>query len=342
VLIIGCDYHPSVQQIAWWDQETGACGERRLEHGRGEAERFYRELSQQGKAVLVGMEACGHTRWFEQLLSELGIELWLGNPSKIAKQRVRSQKTDRRDAQLLLELLEQNRFPRLWVPSAENRDLRHLLWHRHRLVQMRSRVKNQLQAIALNQGVQRKHRLWSRQGRAELESWALSPWAAQRRHDLLQLLDQLTPRIRELDVAVEREALQRPEVRRLMRHPGVGPITALAFVLVLGTPERFKSGKQVGSYLGLIPCEDSSGEKHRWGHLSKQGNGLLRYLLIEAVQTAVRCDAQWRRRFLHLAMRRQRNVAIAALARKLAVSLYWLWRNGSNTEPAPQPGSHVG
>lgn len=342
MLIIGCDYHPSVQQMAWLDTETGERGERRLEHGSGEAERFYRELSRRGQRVRVGMEACGHTRWFEQLLSELQMELWLGNPSKIAAQRVRSQKTDRRDAQLLLELLAENRFPRVWVASAENRDLRQLLWHRHRLVQMRARVKNQLQAMALNQGVQRKHRLWSRQGRAELESWPLAPWAAQRRHDLLRLLDQLTPRIAELDVAVEREAQQRPEVRRLMRHPGVGPVTALAFVLVLGTPERFSCGKQVGSYLGLIPCEASSGNKHRWGHLSKQGNTLLRYLLIEAAQAAVRCDAQWRRRFVHLTLRRQRNIAIAAMARKLAVSLYWLWRNGEDASPAPPPGSHVG
>ena len=339
--IIGCDYHPSMQQIAWWDEQSGERGERRLEHATGEAENFYRELKQRGVKVRVGMEAGGHARWFEQLLAELGFELWIGNPAKIAAQRVRKQKTDRQDAQLLLQLLREGRFPRLWVPSPENRDLRQLLWHRHRLVQMRTRVKNQLQAIALNQGVQRRHRLWSKRGRAHLESLPLAPWAARRRHDLLELFDQLTPQIAELSQAIEQEAARRPEVLRLMTHPGVGPITALAFVLVLGSPQRFRCGKQVGSYLGLIPCEDSSGGKQRLGHLSKQGNTLLRYLLVEAAQTAVRCDADWRRRFLHLAMRRQRNIAIAAMARRLAVSLYWLWRNAEDTA-APQPGSHVG
>jgi transposase len=342
MLIIGCDYHPGMQQIAWFDNQSGECGEQRLEHGTGEAERFYRELKQRGVQVRVGIEASGHTRWFERLLAELEMELWIGDPAKIAAQRVRKQKTDRGDAQLLLQLLREDRFPRVWVPDPENRDLRQLLWHRHRLVQMRTRVKNQLHAIALNEGVQRRSRLWSKSGRAQLESFALDRWTARRRHDLLQLFDQLTPQIAELSQAVEREAERRPEVRRLMTHPGVGPITALAFVLVLGMPDRFRCGKQVGSYLGLIPCEDSSAGKQRLGHLSKQGNTLLRYLLVEAAQAAVRCDPQWRRRFMHLAMRRQRNIAIAAMARKLAVSLYWLWRKAEDPPVAPQSGSHVG
>ena len=342
MLIIGCDYHPGMQQIAWFDNESGECGEQRLEHGSGEAERFYRELKGRGVRVRVGIEASGHTRWFERLLAELEMELWIGNPAKIAAQRVRKQKTDRGDAQLLLQLLREDRFPAVWVPSPENRDLRQLLWHRHRLVQMRTRVKNQLHAIALNEGVQRRSRLWSKAGRAQLESFALDRWTARRRHDLLQLFDQLTPQIAELSQAVEQEAERRPEVQRLMTHPGVGPITALAFVLVLGTPDRFRCGKQVGSYLGLIPCEDSSAGKQRLGHLSKQGNTLLRYLLVEAAQAAVRCDPQWRRRFMHLAMRRQRNIAIAAMARKLAVSLYWLWRKAEDPPAAFQSGSHVG
>lgn len=342
MLIIGCDYHPGMQQIAWFDHESGEGGEQSLEHSTGEAERFYRELKRRGVQVRVGIEASGHTRWFERLLVELEMELWIGHPAKIAAQRVRKQKNDREDARLLLQLLREGRFPKLWVPSPENRDLRQLLWHRHRLVQMRTRVKNQLHAIALNEGVQRKSRLWSKAGRAQLASFALAPWTARRRQDLLQLLDQLTPQITELSQAVEQEAQRRPEVQRLMTHPGVGPITALAFVLVLGTPDRFRCGKQVGSYLGLIPCEDSSAGKQRLGHLSKQGNSLLRFLLVEAAQAAVRCDPQWRRRFVHLAMRRQRNIAIAAMARRLAVSLYWLWRKAEDSPATSQSGSHVG
>ena len=288
MFMIGVDYHPSVQQIAFTDTETGECGERRLSHSDGEAEKFYRELKQRGVSVRVGIEATGYSRWFERLLAEMGFEVWIGNAAEIKTQRVRKQKTDRADALPLLKLLLENRFPQIWVPSPENRDLRQLLWHRHRLVQMRTRIMNQLQAIAMNEGKRWKKRLWSEQGRAELEKFQLAPWASRRRQDLTELLDRLNPTIEELTTAVEQEAKKRPEVLRLMTHPGVGFLTALAFVLIIGTPERFQCGKQIGSYVGLIPAEDSSADRQRLGHISKQGSALLRFLLVEAAQAAVR------------------------------------------------------
>jgi len=342
MLIIGLDYHPSVQQIAFVDQETGEYGERRLAHTDGEAERFYRGLRQRAIRVRVGMEATGNTRWFERLMAELGFELWIGDPLQIRAKRVRKQKTDRQDAQLLLKLLLEDRFPRVWVPSPENRDLRQLLWHRHRLVQMRTRIMNQLQAVAMNEGVRRKKGLWSKQGRAQLESFLLAPWATRRRQDLLELLDRLKPTIDQLSTAIQQEAERRPEVQRLTTHPGVGPITALAFMLIIGTPKRFQCGKQIGSYVGLIPCEDSSADRRRLGHITKQGSALLRFLLLEAAQAAVRCDRDWQRQFVHLAMRRDRRIAKVATARKLAVRLYWMWRKEWNYEQFLKFGSHAG
>ena len=217
------------------------------------------------------MEATGHARWFERLLEELHFELWIGDPLEIRATRVRKQKTDRHDAQLLLKLLLEERFPRIWVASWENRDLRQLLWHRHRLVQMRTRIMNQLQAIALNEGVRQKKRLWGQTGRAQLESFVLAPWASRRRKELLELLDRLNPSIRELNAAVEQEATRRPEVRRLMTHPGVGSLTALAFVLIIGTPQRFACGKQIASYVGLVPTEESSGVVDGWVTSANRG-----------------------------------------------------------------------
>ena len=342
MLIIGCDYHPSFQQIAWVDMETGECGERRLEHHDGEAEKFYRDLKLREVPVRVGMEATGHACWFERLLAELKYELWVGDPAQIRAKRVRKQKNDRQDAQLLLKLMLEDRFPRVWMPSPENRDLRQLLWHRHRLVQIRTRVMNQLQAVALNEGVRRKKGLWSRQGRAQLESFRLAPWATRRRQDLLELVDRLSPRIDELSRAIAQEAERRVEVQRLMTHPGVGPLTALAYVLIIGSPERFGGGKQISSYLGLIPGENSSGNHQRLGHISKQGNALLRFLLVEAAQVAVRCDPDWRRQFVHLAIRRDRAIAKVAMARKLAVRLYWMWRKGWDYQQILRYGSHAG
>jgi transposase len=211
-----------LQQIACVDTRTGELSERRLAH-REQAEQFYRELGEQKVAVRVGMESSGHSRWFERLLHELGLELWIGDPAEIRTKRVRKQKTDRQDAQLILQLMLENRFPRIWVPDAENRDLRQLLWHRHRLVQMRTRVMNQLHVVPLNEGLRRKKALWRPAGRKEPESIALAPWASRRQQGLLNLLDQLTPKIQELTRALEEEVEKRPVTRRLMTHPGGRP-----------------------------------------------------------------------------------------------------------------------
>jgi transposase len=341
MLIIGCDFHPSVQQIACLDAETGEYSEQRLSHSNGEAERFYRGLHQKTDSIRVGIEATGHARWFERLLGELGCELWIGDPAQIRAMRVRRQKTDRQDAQLLLKLMLDGRFPRIWAPSPKNRDLRQLLWHRHRLVQMRTRIMNQLQAVAMNEGVRRKQGLWSKAGRAQLESLSLDPWATRRREDLMRLLDQLNLNIDGLTKALEKEASDRLEVRYLMSHPGVGSLTALAFVLIIGSPDRFHCGKQISSYLGLIPCEESSADRQRLGHITKQGNSLMRFFLGEAAQTAVRCDSNWRRQYLHLMMRRSRQIAKVAMARKLAVQLYWMWRKEMERQRTLKIGPHA-
>ena len=266
MLIIGCDFHPGFQQVAIFDNTTGEIQERRLGH-RAEAEQFYRSLA--GSPVRVGMEACGHYPWFERLLAELGFELWLGDAGRIRAQEVRQQKTDRRDAEHLL----------------------------------------QLQA-----------------GRAELEKLELLPYAAERRKHLLQALDRLEQEIAALNQRVEAEVARRAAAVKLQTHPGVGPVTALAMVLTLGPAERFASGKQVGSYFGLIPSEHSSGGRQKLGRISKQGNAFLRFLLVEAGQSAVRKDAELCRFYRRLAARKHRALAKVAVARKRATRLYLMVR----------------
>jgi transposase len=327
MIIIGVDYHPEFQHIALLDKDTGEFQEKRLCHAE-EAAKFYRALAAKNEKVRVGMEASGHARWFERLLAELQFELWVGDAAEIQSKRGRKQKTDRQDAQHILQLLLKDDFPRIWVPSGENRDLRQLLWHRHRLVQFRTRIMNQLQAVAINEGLRCKKRLWRAGGRQQLESFRLAPWASRRRCDLLQLLDQLNPTIAELNQAIEQEAEKSPEARRLRTHPGVGALTALAFVLIVGNAERFQCGKQVASYLGLVPLEKSSGNRRRLGHITKQGSSLLRFLLVEAAQVTVRSLPEWRGQYFRLLMRRGRKTAKVAMARRLAIHLYWMWREG--------------
>ena len=331
--IIGCDFHPSYQQIAMVDTATGELWEGRLEHERGEARRFYEAL--QGQPVRVGMEAVGNAQWFERMLAALEQELWIGDAAQIRQMVVRRQKTDRRDAQHILQLLLDGRFPRLWVPSAAMRDVRQLLRHRQKLVELRTQVKNQLQHLALNQGVQRKRRLWSREGRAVLEGLPLEGWTARRRGDLLAMLDRLEAQVKELDEAVCQEAWQRPAVRLLMSHPGVGPVTGLAYVLTIGPVARFPRGKQVASYLGLIPREHSSGGRQKLGAISKQGNTMMRTLLVEAAQNAARLDQELRRDYQRLKTRKHSALAKVMVARKLAVRMYWMLRENKPYTPRP-------
>ncbi len=326
MMIVGCDFHPGKQQIAVLDTETGEVIERELNNGNGEAERFYRSLP---APALVGLEACGNSQWFVDLLLQLGHEVWVGDAAQIRASYVRKQKTDKRDAAHILKLLIEGRFPRLWRPSEEQRDLRQLLIHRHKLVEIRTRVKNGLQHLMLNRGVQKKHRLWSQAGQQALRELPLAGWTAQRREDLLGLLQTLNQQIGKLDQAAELASAQHPQTALLRTQPGVGPITALAFVVTIGDPARFPRGKQVASYLGLIPAEYSTGGKQKLGSISKQGNRFLRYLLVEAAQSAIRLDEGFRKQYQHRCHHRDKAVAKVAAARKLAVRLYWMLRTNT-------------
>ncbi|MGB6667316.1 MAG: IS110 family transposase [Candidatus Acidiferrum sp.] len=331
MLIIGCDFHTRYQQIAMAREESGELlVERRLDHENGEAHAFYRSLQSSQEPVRVGIEATGPIHWFERLLAELGHELWIGDSAKIRASEVRKQKTDERDAALILDLLLAKRFPRIWVPTPVERDLRQLLWHRHKLVRMRTMLGNQLHFLAMSQGLCRKQKLFTKKGRAELGGLTLGPWAGRRREELLKLLDQLDSPIAELDRAVLEEARRRNDAVLLMTHPGIGPVTSLAFVLAIGPVTRFQCSRKIASYLGLNPTEESSGGRRRLGGISKQGNTMVRWLLIETVHHAVRQDPELRQDYQRLKFRRGHAVAKVAIARKLAVRMYWMLRSGAD------------
>ena len=203
----------------------------------------------------------GLKRWWRSL----GHQLWIGDAAKIRPATFASRRPISENAGHILTLLVENRFPRLWVADAQQRDIRQLLTHRHKLVGVRTRLKTELQHLALNQGVQKKRQLWNEKGRALLESLPLQGWTEQRRKDLLQLLAVVEPQIEQLDKAVEQAARANAQAVLLMSQPGVGPITSLAFAVTIGEVSRFKHSNQVASYLGLIPSERSSGNKTKAG-----------------------------------------------------------------------------
>ncbi|HXY51118.1 MAG TPA: transposase [Terriglobales bacterium] len=176
-------------------------------------------------------------------------------------------------------------------------------------------------------------------GTAATESLRIGP---RRRQDLLELLERLNPTIAELSQAIEQEAERCPEARCLMTHPGVGALTALAFVLIIGKAGRFSCGKQIASYLGLVPLEKSSGNRRRLGHITQQGSSIVRFLLVEAAQVTVRSLPEWRSQYFRLMMRRGQKIAKVAMARRLALRLYWMWRQGWEYEQLVKFGSHAG
>ena len=144
--IIGCDLHARQQALAMLDTTTGEIVAMSLKHEGNNVREFYSKLP---RPVRVGIEATGSMQWFVNLLEELGMECQVGHPATIRAAEPRKQKHDRRDADLILKLLVENRFPRIWLPSKELQDLRALLRHRHQWVRIRTRIQNALQAIAL-------------------------------------------------------------------------------------------------------------------------------------------------------------------------------------------------
>ena len=321
--IIGCDLHARQQTIAMLDTDTGELEEKTLGHEGETVREFYSALS---GPILVGIEATGSMQWFLELMEELGIECRVGHPAKIRKAETRKQKHDRRDARLLLTLLAEHRFPTIWMPSSEQRDLRTLL-HRHQWVRLRSRVQNTLQSMALNHGLRRGRSLWSQVGQDELRALPLAPHASERRKALLTLYPRLQGSIEELDQEVCEAVQQHPQARRLLTHPGVGPITALATEVFLGDPLRFIDGKALASYIGMIPSEHSSGRRQRLGAMSKQGNALLRYLWCEAAMHAVERDPELKRFYRRKLVQKGLGKARVAAARKLGIRLWIMMRD---------------
>ena len=322
--IVGCDLHARQQSIAMVDTETGVLTEKVLKHEGNAVREFYAALE---GPVVVGIEATGAMQWFLELLEQLGIECRVGHPAKIRAAETRKQKHDRRDAEVILDLLLMNRFPDIWMPSTAQRDLRTLLRDRHQWVKMRTRLQHTLQAIALNHALREGRALWTAAGRQSLQDLTLPKYTAQRRDELLSLYTQLDKRIQQLDKQVETEARQRSQARRLLTHPGVGPVTALATEVFLGDPHRFAGAHQVASYIGMIPCEHSSGKRQRLGKLSKEGNSLLRYLWIEATLHAVVKDPELKRFYRRKLVQKGMGKARVATARQLGIRLWIMLRD---------------
>ena len=321
----GVDFHARQQTICYCETTDGGIQCRELHHEQDDVRGFY---SQFAGEVIVGLEASGYSTWFIELLERLGHQVWLGDATEIRRRARRRQKNDRRDAELILDLLRRQEFPKVHRPSFESREVLRLLRYRHRLVQMRTKCKNSLQALAFSAGSARRVTLLSQKGRERFLQLPMSEAMDRQRREWLSLVTEFDRRIKELDGWLAEQAKQDQRVLRLQTHPGIGLLSSLALVHSLEPVSRFMGGRKVAAYVGLEPMEYSSGDKQRFGSISKGGSRLLRYLLVEAAQTAVRRDQEMKSFYLRLRHRRGAQKAKVAAARKLLIRSYILLRDG--------------
>ena len=335
---LGVDLHVSKETVCWCDTAEGEIRERTLDHRVEDVGRFYAQF---GAGAVIGVESSGYSLWFQQMVEGLGMELRVGDAYAIRQMARRRQKNDRRDAALLLDLLLRGDFPAVHVPCAASREVLSLLRYRHRLVGMRTMLKNGLQAVALNHRLRLGSRLFTAAGLQRLQKLPLAGSYARQREHSLGLLAALSERV----AAVERDLLAAGEeerVKRLRTHPGVGLLTSLAVVHALEPASRFRRSKQVTAYCGLDPQEHSSGECQRYGHISKQGSRLLRFLLLEAAHNSIRQDPDLRRFYYHLLAKKNSAIAAVAVARKLVLRLYRMLREGIDYQEFRRRGREAG
>jgi transposase len=262
------------------------------------------------------------------MLEELGHEVWLGDATEIRRRARRRQKNDRRDAELILDLLIHHEFPRIHRPTPQSREILRMLRYRHKLVQMRTTIKNSLQALSLQSGLSLRAKLFTRAGLEQLRTTHMSPMMAYQRDQWLQALAPLNERIIEATAWLEQQATGDERIERLRTHPGIGLLSALALVHTLEPVTRFGNQRQVAAYVGFDPKERSSGEKKRFLGISKAGSRVLRYLMGEAAQKACTGDPDLKRFYLRLFHRHGKPKAKVAVARKLLIRGYILLRDG--------------
>jgi transposase len=322
----GVDFHARQQTISSLTIEDGVVSTHELKHqNKAELKAFYAQFS---GPVLVGLEASGYSPWFEQLLEELGHEVWLGDATEIRRRARRRQKNDRRDAELILDLLIHDEFPRIHRPSPTSREILRMLRYRHKLVKMRTIIKNSLQALSIQSGLSLRARLFTRAGLEQLRATTMSPMMQYQRDQWLAALESLNQRIVEAVNWLEQQAAGDERIDRLRTHPGIGLLTGLGLVHTLEPVSRFSNQRKVAAYVGFDPKERSSGEKKHYLGISKAGSRVLRFLLVEAAQTACKGDPDLKRFYLRLLHRHGKPKAKVAVARKLLIRSYILLRDG--------------
>jgi transposase len=283
---------------------------------------FYKSF---GTTAIVGVEATGSLDWFEKLLFDNKHELLIGHPTLIRRRAASRHKSDKRDAELILDLLVNGEFPEVARCSPESRGILSLLRFRQSLVRERTSVSNRLQALARRFGLPRSQ-VKTKSGRRRLIEAQMNETDSFLRKGLYEAFDRLNDQIAAVESKLNEKVGFSQGVRILLSHSGVGLLTAAAIAHTLGDVSRFSNQRQVVSYIGLDPLEKSSGNRQRFGSISKRGSRLCRHLLIQAAGTTR--DARLKQFYKQVSARHGKAVARVATARKLLVNLFIMLKEG--------------
>jgi transposase len=338
-LYIGVDFHPHQQTVAWCDTNSGETETLDLLHNPEQVRRFYSSLPE---PAVVGIEASSRAVWFENLLFEIGHQLLIGNPRLIRQRATSRHKNDRRDANLILELLRRGEFPAIWRRSPANNQILDILKLRLNMVNQRTAIYNRLQALAHTVGLP-KGKMKTASFQTRLKAAPLDATSAMQRTHLFSLLERFNRQIGELELWLRKKAETDPPVQLLLTQKGVGYLTALAVVNTLGDVSRFERvPKQVTCFVGLDSLEKSSAGKTRFGRISKAGSSLVRFQLGQAAQIVIRYDERLKSFYKRLAKKKPKAVAKTATARKLLVKLSIMLRDSISAQEFDRRGRAVG
>jgi len=333
---VGLDYHLRSSTMVMLDAHGKKVAQRTI---RGHWSKMVQWLKSQVKPMAVCFEASAGYGPLHDQLATFARRVEVAHPGELRLIFRSKRKNDRADAEKLAKLLFLDEVPGVHVPEIETRTWRELIQFRDTQVRSRTQIKNQIRSLLRNQGVavpKTRRNLWSAAGRRWLESLSWPATTAAFRCELL--LDQLTQLEASIDKATKRLdaiAAQHPGVQLLMTIPGVGPRTAEAFVAHVDDPRRFTRISRIGSYFGLVPCQDSSADVQRLGHITKQGPAVARKLLTEAAWQAIRKCPALRGFFDRVTGGRKdrHRIAIIAVAHKLARIMLAMLRSGETWDP---------
>jgi transposase len=323
---IGVDFHARQQTISFLTTESGEIQHLILLHqDLATVRAFYAQFA--GQRVVVGFESSGYAAWFEELLEELGCEIWIGHALYIRQFAKRRQKNDRRDADLILDLLVKGDFPRIHRYSRRTREILQQLRYRQRLVKMRTMALNMLLFMANSRGVSLRTQLTSKRGQGRLAQLQLPQPLGSQRDELLHLLQQLDQKIKAVEQWLTQETKADAAVQRLQTHPGIGLLTSICVRYTLEQVDRFTTTRKVSAFAGFDPMQDQTDERNRMGAISKQGSRWLRFYLVEAGQIAIRKDADLARVYKRICVRGGHAKAKVAIGRRLLVRAFIMLRD---------------